>query len=221
MDLSHSPNFASIWFNLFDIETVYFKTSMEYTRFINIINIIAEHYDVHISDIFNSTFYDSYFGNIVHSLIHKIYTNTVILGEPGSIEFNQKVYPIIHFLFKIINLGYVDNLQKNYYGSTPFDELGFYKLNTNIFAFKVLSMVLDTRHTNIIVVCQSCIRRWLAIRYVKKKLYMRALDDILYSPPGQIGLHIFPSFVGGVGYISSMGDFRHRSIQQLVDICVT
>lgn len=221
MNPTEYPSFASIWFNLFDTDTFYFKNSSEYTRFLYIIGVIADNYDVHISDIFNSTFYDSYFGNIAHGMIQKLVNTRSILGnsETNLIDFNAKIYPLIHFLFKIVNLGYVDLFQKNYYDSIPYFDCINY-LNTDIFAFKVLARVLDPYRTNIIVVCQSFVRRWLAIKFIRKQKFRNMLDEILYSPPGQIGSFKFPNFQGGRGYMSSFNNFRSNSIQQLVDICI-
>jgi hypothetical protein len=220
MNPTEYPSFASVWFNLFDTDTFYFKKSSEYTRFLYIIGIIADNYDVHISDIFNSTFYDSYFGNIAHGTIQKIVNTQTFLGNPETnFEFNTRIYPLIHFIFKIVNLGYVDLFQKNYYDSIPYSDCINY-LNTDIFAYRVLAKVLNPYRTNVIVVCQSFIRRWLAIKFIRKQKFRNMLDEILYSPPGQIGSLQFPTFQGGCGYISSMNNFRFNSVQQLVDICV-
>jgi hypothetical protein len=214
--MEYYPDFGTIWYNLFDIGTLYYKTSYEHTKCFHYLVYISETYDKHVSDLLNSTCYETYFGNFAHGIIQKI---THI--NSSQTDFPQKVCPLIHLLLKMVNLGYVDINRDDYYGLNPYQTV-LRELPQNVAEFRILSRVLNPNY-NVVVVCQTLIRRWLAKRKVQaqiiKNKYSQVIDSIKYAPKYQLESYIFPTFPGGCGYIASMHDFEERAIHQLVEIC--
>lgn len=166
--------------------------------------------------IYNSYNYNTYFGNFAHGICYKI-VNLV-----NDFEAERELFPYINCLFGVtnwhrINLNHLDCDRKNPLEVVEdFEDYCYYRkdnvTSTQRTALSILAKVVNPNYC-IVTKCQSYIRRWLGRREARRVQLKRVLEELLYAPFGQVELHSFPSFPGGVKFHKCIQDVECTSLE--------
>jgi len=217
---------ANIWgrqFSLFIDNFRYFDVYLmnyeELEETLKIVHDIARRRKITVQDIFNSSNYNTYYGNFAHGMANKIVT----LFRNGC---EVEIIPYIQILFQIIvKYKLVDITTYDYYNLTPQYILFEFLANelncdeslltpTQLWCLNTSLKILDPYiYECIIVDIQKNIRRWLVKRRIRRMKYKTMLESILYAPSQQIENKIFTSFPGGSEYIALNQRFDDVSLE--------
>jgi len=212
--------FKLCWYAIRYFEETIAKPSSELQLISDeMIDVVAFQNTILCSMIYNSYNYNTYFGNFAHGICYKIIN---LINE----DFDTEMFPYMNCLFTILHHTNINLYHLDYYRNTPFKTIeDFYTrclyhkydfTQNQQIVLKVLMNVLDPNYC-IVTKCQSYIRRWLGCREAKKQRLRKVLRDILYAPDGQVELHCFPTFPGGMEFHKCMEQVYEKSITLHVD----
>lgn len=154
-----------------------------------------------ISYLFNSSCYETFYGNFAHGIIHKI----------QYIEHIDKLcYTYIYILFRTRYSCALNLNHRNYYQERPIDMIVNY-WSTNSTITSILKKLVNPNYC-IVSKAQSYIRRWLAMRKIKKMKFQKVLEIIQLSPPFQIEKNMYKTFLGGSDYLALLDKNKTYSI---------
>lgn len=163
--------------------------------------------------IYNSYNYNTYFGNFAHGICYKV-VNLV-----NDFEAEQELFPYINCLFGVTNWHHINLKHLDYQRQNPLEVVEDFEYyccsrKDNITSIQRTALSILAKIVNpdycIVTKCQSYIRRWLGRRQARRVQLKRVLDEVLYAPFGQVELHSFPCFPGGMKF--------HQCIQNVEDI---
>ena len=159
--------------------------------------------------IFNQGHYNTYYGHFGHYIVH------FLLNGPDV--FNRKLSRAtcyLNLLFHLVENEIISVNTKNYYNETPLDILQrpvLFRRNqiTTQYFYKTLEWILQKK---LVIVQQSFVRRWLAMRKLQRLRLKKALLPIVMAPPGQIGFVSICHFEGGSEFMKCYSDYQQLLI---------
>lgn len=154
-------------------------------------------------NVFNECHYNTYYGNFAH------YISTFLLQGPIIFETKEeKSYCYLNLLFHLVENDHLCVNALDYYDDTPLSSLKLYnKKNKSI--SKIIEWILEKK---LVIIQQSYIRRWIAIRRVQRIRLKKVLLSITLSPPKQVGLISFCHFNGGSDYLKCQKSFEKKVV---------
>ena len=203
-----------IWEDIFNLAWNYTELKENESKsYLELLECLVQVYDhaykrkISVSRILNDT-HLTLCGNFAHGVCLKVF-NMILYNK------TNEAYGYIHLLFylkmnRLVNMNIRDSRDL-----TPLELCKKCATNYpttashNRLVIGTLIRVLDDSFDHIIVI-QAHIRRWLAVRRVKRTQFHNSIQLLLYSPPYMIENNHFKCFPGGILYWCAYDDFEYH-----------
>lgn len=138
--------------------------------------------------------YDNEYGvTYHHTLLSYIACNLATMPSDLLPHMNEYIY----FVLLLADRGYIHYEAKDYFDDGILSDFREYRMRGNY--HKRIECIIKQRGRTVRII-QGAFRKFLALKKLHRRRLHECLTTIVYSPPGQVGLVLFPEFRGGVEY---------------------